>query len=265
MTDVLLVDKREHVTIFTMNRPEKHNAMSPELTDALGAGFLEFNEDPSQYVAIVTGAGDRAFSAGADLSGRGVGNPGPDGGSRRPTPYLITDMSGVGASPKPVLAAVNGLAVGGGFETALACDIRIASDNAWFGLFEPKRGIIAGVAVHLLPRMVAYGDAAWMLLTAERVSAEEALRVGLVQAVVPQDQLLDEALRVADVICQLSQNSVRVMKRVMRLHRDLLLKEGINLSEAMHDLMRIGGDAAEGMEAFNQKRDPSFANNWPAS
>src|SRR5690606_20040348 len=133
---------------------------------------------------------------------------------------------GVGAVRKPMIAAVNGLAVGGGVELALHCDIRIASHEAWFGLFEPKRGIVAGVAVQLLPRMIAHGDAAWMLLTAERVPAAEAHRMGLVQKVVPHGDLLDEALALAATMGGLSQLALQTTKRLMNLQRNAMLREG---------------------------------------
>jgi len=268
MTAKLLIDtsRQEHVTVLTMNRPEKRNAYDTELSQLLAEALRAFDQDDDQYVAVLTGAGDLAFCAGRDMTERAEGGGrvdlgrGARGGS---TGGLITDMMGVGSVAKPVIAAVNGLAVGGGAELALAADIRIASEDAWFGLFEPKRGIVAGAAVHLLPRTIGYGDAAWMLLTGERVPAAEAHRIGLVQRVVPPEQLLDEALRTAASICALSQVSVRVVKRVLRFRRDTMLREAINLSEAMHELLYLGDDAAEGVAAFAEKREPAFSNRWP--
>jgi enoyl-CoA hydratase/carnithine racemase len=172
-------------------------------------------------------------------------------------------MFGVGAVRKPMIAAVNGLAVGGGFELALNCDIRIASDRAWFGLFEPKRGMVAGVAVHLLPRMIAHGDAAWILLTGERVEALEAHRMGIVQRVVAHDALLDECIAVARTIGAMSQLAVQATKRVMNVHRDAQLREGVMLYEEVMARVALAGDLQEGVQAFVEKRAPEFANRWP--
>lgn len=254
----LLVEQRGHTTVLTLNRPEKHNAYDDDMVSSITEAMLRFDADPDQYVAVVTGAGERAFCSGSDLAGHRASGP-----NLGPRPFPMTDMFGIGAVSKPVIAAVNGLAVGGGCEIALASDIRLAADTAWFGLFEPKRGIIPGVAVQLLPRMLAYGDAAWMLLTADRVDASEAHRIGLVQKVVPAADLLEEALAVADSICSLSQVAVRIMKRLMRNQRDMLLKESLSLGEVMTQLMHLGPDAREGIEAFREKRDPRFVNRWP--
>ena len=138
MTDVL-VEHDRHVTLITLNRPEKLNSFTDSMTAELTAVMEEFNRDPGQYVAIITGAGDRAFSSGYDLTAMATrferGNVSVGISS--------VDLWGVGNSPKPTIAAINGLAVAGGFELALNCDIRVAADTAWFGLFEVKRGIMA--------------------------------------------------------------------------------------------------------------------------
>jgi E-phenylitaconyl-CoA hydratase len=254
----LIVDRRDHTTILTLNRPEKRNAYDDELVAAITDAMMAFEADPDQYVAVVTGAGELAFCSGSDLSTPRAGRP-----NVGPRPFPLTDMFGIGAVSKPVIAAVNGLAVGGGCEIALASDIRIAADTAWFGLFEPKRGIIPGVAAQLLPRVVSYGDAAWMLLTAERVDASEAHRIGLVQKVVPAADLLAEALRVAEGISALSQVAVQSIKKLLRNQRDLLLKESLVLGEVVTQLFHLGPDVQEGMRAFAEKRDPRFTNRWP--
>jgi enoyl-CoA hydratase/carnithine racemase len=243
--------------VFTLHRPERRNSYDAELIEALREAMLDFDEDPDQHVGILTGAGDRAFCSGTDLGG--------DRRGRRDRRGLLehVEMFGVGAVSKPMIAAVNGLAVGGGLELALNCDIRIASDQAWFGLFEPKRGIVAGVAVHLLPRMISYGDAAWILLTAERVSADEAHRMGLVQKVVRQEDLLEEALEVAATIGRLSQVSVQATKRVMSMHRNALLRESMVVHREVMARLALADDRVEGMQAFAEKRDPHFRNRWP--
>ncbi len=257
--DPLLIERHGHTTVFTLNRPAKMNAYDRDLGDRIRQAMQDFDADPEQYVGILTGAGDRAFCSGADLSGS-------DNLARRGRPVgalEFLEMFGVGAVTKPMIAAVNGLAVGGGTELALNCDIRIAADTAWFGLFEPKRGILAGVASQLLPRLVSYGDAAWMLLTAERVSAEDAHRMGLVQRVVPREQLLDECLRVADGICQLSQLAVQATKKVMSMQYKALGRESAQLYFEVMARLRLSSDHDEGLQAFAEKRDPRFSNRWP--
>jgi enoyl-CoA hydratase/carnithine racemase len=261
MSDSLLVERRDHVTVFTLNRPAKHNAYDDELVAAIRHGFAAFDADPEQYVAVVTGAGDRAFCSGSDLTTQD-GSPSARLGSGRPG-FDMTQMFGIGATVKPVIGAVNGLAVGGGFEIVLNCDIRIASDQAWFALLEPKRGILPGVAVHLLPRMIAYGDAAYILLTGERIPAAEALRMGIVQRVVPHTDVLDECLRLADQMAELSQLSLQAMKRVMGVHKNALVREGMELYAELMARIHAAGDVPEGMQAFAEKRPPQFANRWP--
>lgn len=251
-----MVERRGHTTIFTINRPDKRNAYDKDTAEALEAAMGAFDSDPDQYVGILTGAGDAAFCSGADMSGGTVPALG-----RGPLEFL--DMYGVGGASKPMIAAVNGLAVGGGTEMAINCDIRIASEDAWFGLFEPKRGMVAGVASQLLPRLIAYGDAAWMLLTAERIDAREAHRIGLVQKVVPQDQLLDECVEVAETIGSLSQLAVQATKKVMSMHRRALLRESMDYYREVMARLNLSGDRDEGLRAFAERRDPEFTNRWP--
>jgi enoyl-CoA hydratase/carnithine racemase len=262
MSDTLLVERRGHTTVFTLNRPDRRNAYNEELVGALKEAMADFDDDPDQYVGILTGAGDVAFCSGRDIGGvRGEGGRQARRDGRGAIEFI--EMWGVGGVSKPMIAAINGLAVGGGLELALNCDIRLASDQAWFGLFEPKRGIVAGVAVHLLPRMISYGDAAWLLLTAERVSAAEAHRMGLVQRVVSHESLLDEALALATSIGKLSQVSVQATKRVMSMHRNALLSESVPVYREVMARVALAEDRIEGMRAFAEKREPNFPNRWP--
>jgi enoyl-CoA hydratase/carnithine racemase len=256
MDETLLVERRGHTTIFTLNRPAKRNAYNDELVNAIEEAMRAFDQDPDQYVGIITGAGEAAFCSGADMSGGRVRNA-----YRGPLDHL--EMFGVGNVRKPMIAAVNGLAVGGGTELALNCDIRIAAESAWFGLLEPKRGMLAGVAVHLLPRLISYGDAAWMLLTADRVSAAEAHRMGLVQKVVPDDQLLDECLAVAETIGGLSQLAVQGTKAVMSLQYKAMWRESMVVYREVMARLNLSDDHQEGLTAFAEKRDPDFSNRWP--
>lgn len=255
----LLVERDGHITVLTLNRPEKHNAFDHPTREALSAAMLDFDGDPDQYVAVITGAGDRAFCSGSDLSSEGGGRT--ETGHRR---SALTDMFGVGAVTKPVIAAVNGLAVGGGCEIALACDFRVCASSAWFSLPEPAHGIIPGAAVHLLPRLVSHGDAAWMLLTASRVGAEEAHRMGLVQRVVDDGRALEESLEVARGMCSLSQVALQAMKRILLKERNLMLAESSAAGLAIIELAAAAGDLDEGLRAVAEKRPPNFTNRWPA-
>lgn len=258
MSDIL-VEKNGRVTVFTLNRPAVHNsftrAMIAELTTAVG----EFNADPSQSVAIVTGAGTAAFSSGADLKNIAaeVGD-----GSRLPV-HGWPDIAGLSASEKPVIAAVNGLAVAGGCEIAISCDIRIASTTAWFGLFEVKIGVIAGVAVNVLPRLIPIGAAMDLMLSGDRMSADDAYRLGLVQKLVPPEALMDEALRKAEMIAANSNTAVWGTKKIIKQWRDSMLAEQQRFYEAVTHRVLLSGDVHEGPRAFVEKRKPRFSPTWP--
>jgi enoyl-CoA hydratase/carnithine racemase len=255
----LLIEKHGRTTVFTINRPESRNTLNHALMADLTEGIRAFNADPEQFVAIITGAGDKAFSSGADLK-----NVAGNVESGRHMPMAEEpDLAGVGASEKPIIAAVNGVAVAGGFELALCCDIRIASETAWFGVFEVKWGIMAGIAVNVLPRLLPMGVAMDLLLSAERLSAADAWRLGLVQKVVPPEQLMEEALRKANMIAANSQTAVWGTKKVLKFWRDALLAEQHRYYEAIIHRVLLSGDVHEGPKAFTEKRAPQFKNRWP--
>jgi len=256
----LLVERRDHISVFTLNRPEKLNSLGGTLSAELTSAMADFDADPGQYVAVITGAGDRAFSAGADLTELAARS---QGGARPSIGVSSVDLWGVGASPKPVIAAVNGLAVAGGLELSLNCDIRIVAETAWFGVFEVKRGIMAGVAVNLLARYLPLGDALYMLMTADRVSAQDALRLGLVQKVVPADQLMAESMRVAEMIASNSQVAVQASKKVAYFWRNLAIRESLDYYRAVNQRLMLCDDVLEGPRAFAEKREPVFTNRWP--
>jgi enoyl-CoA hydratase/carnithine racemase len=255
----LLVERHGHVTVCTLNRPQKLNSLGGTLSEELTSAMAEFNADHDQYVAIITGAGDRAFSSGADLTEMAERNTGgaPNVGT------TSVDLWGVGGSAKPVIAAVNGLAVAGGLELSLNCDIRIAAEEAWFGVFEVKRGIMAGIAVNLLARYIPLGDALYMLMTADRIPAVDALRLGLVQKVVPRDKLMEESLRVAQMIAANSQVAVQASKRVAYFWRNLAVRESLDYYQSINQRLMLCDDVLEGPRAFAEKREPKFTNRWP--
>lgn len=259
MTDVL-VERDGHVTLITLNRPEKLNSftssMIAELTEVMGG----FNRDPDQYVAIITGAGERAFSSGFDLNE--MANR--FGGGNVNVGVASVDLYGVGNSPKPTIAAINGLAVAGGFELALNCDIRIAADTAWFGLFEVKRAIMAGVGVNVLARYLPLGEALYLLMTADRMSAEDASRFGLVQKMVPADKLIETARETAEKIAANSQVAVQASKQVAYYWRNLGIREQVDFYRAVNQRLLLCDDVLEGPKAFAEKRDPVWSNRWPS-
>ena len=251
--EFILTERRGHVFVVTINRPNVMNALHPPASRELDDAWNEFAADENLWVGVVTGAGERAFSAGNDLkyqAGGGEMSWPPSGFGGRTSRFDLF---------KPVIAAMNGLALGGGFEIALACDIIIAADTARMGLPEPRVGLAAlAGGMHRLPRQIGLKNAMGMMLTGRHVDAQEAYRLGLVQEVVPAAQLMERALAWADEIAQCAPLSVRATKEVA------LGSLGRPLDEAMH--LRFEGiskmvsseDFIEGPMAFAQKRKPQW-------
>jgi enoyl-CoA hydratase/carnithine racemase len=245
------------VVIITIDRPEAMNALDPAHNEALTGAFERFEREDSARVAVLTGAGNAAFSAGADL--RKLIPPFHDavraGGSPPWALGGITDK----AINKPTIAAVNGHALAGGLELALACDIRIASVNATFGLAETKWGLIPGAGgTQRLPQVVPLGPAMEMILTGEPIDAGQALRWGLVNRVLPSDRLLPEAIAMASTVAARGPLAVRAARAAVLEGLGCALADGLGL-ERKHflDIMRTG-DAVEGARAFAEKRPPQF-------
>ena len=252
------VERDGRITLITIDRPQARNALTPEMHQALAQAFDAFAADPEQWVAIITGAGDKAFSAGSDLK-----RVASDGATRQ-SPWS-GGYGGLAARfdlTKPVIAAVNGFAVGGGFEIALACDIIIAADTASFGLPEPAVGVAAvGGGLHRLPRQIGYKKAMGLILTGARVGAAEGERLGFVNEVVPVAELMIAARRWAEAILANSPMAVRASKDVVR--RGL---EHADLAAALADQHTAPGliamwaseDYREGPRAFAEKRKPRW-------
>jgi enoyl-CoA hydratase/carnithine racemase len=256
----LLVEKQGHTTIFTINRPERMNSLGGTVMADLTAGMKEFQEDPQQYVAIITGAGDKAFCAGGDLKEMAEGAAAGTRAPVSPNP----DIGGLAACEKVTIAAINGLAIAGGLEVAISCDIRIASENAWFGVFEVKRGILAGVAVNVLPRLMPMGAVMDLMLSGDRLTADEAFRLGLIQKVVPHEQLMEAALAKAEMVASNSQAAVMGTKQVLKFWRNALMAEQQRYYEAVIHRVLLSGDFLEGPKAFAEKRDAVFSDGWPS-
>ena len=247
-----------NLLVVTINRPEVYNACHPMANEELSAEFDSFAADPDLWVAIITGAGDKAFCTGNDLKYHAELRART---GERPVhpPKGYAGLTARHDLDKPVIAAVNGLAMGGGFEIALACDLIIASDQAVFALPEPRVGLAAGAGgIQRLPRTVPLKQAMGMLLTGRRVGADEGLQLGFVTAVVPHAQLMADARRWAGLILECSPASVRATKQaVMRsLDAPSLAAAMNNMDYPAYAAMARGEDAIEGPRAFAEKRKP---------
>ncbi len=241
--------KEGRIAIFTINRPEAMNALSEEVHQKLNAAMTDFRDDPELWVAILTGAGDRAFSAGQDISSF---RPGPMG--KRVSAYNLADKIW-----KPFIAAINGYALGGGLELALTCDIRIAADHARLGQPEVNIGFMTGGGgSQRLPRFLPRAIAAEMLLTGRMIDAQEALRIGLVNRVVPLAQLMTTAREIAETICQKGPLGVRATKEAMVRGYSMPLDEGLKLEFDLSEALRSTEDYMEGAKAFVEKRKPAY-------
>ena len=254
------VEIQGHLMIVTLNRPDVMNACHPPMSQELSGVFEEFDTNPDLWVAIVTGAGDRAFCAGNDLKyhaemraktgGRPNHGAGGFGGITRRFD-----------SSKPVIAAVNGVAMGGGFEIALSCDLIIASDKARFALPEPRVGLTAGATgMQRLSRSIPLKQAMGMMLTGRHVPAEEGYQLGFVTAVVENDKLMEEAMRWAAMILECSPMSIRATKQVVMRSLDVPALEVAVKNERYPAQIALmdSEDTVEGPKAFAEKRKPDW-------
>lgn len=255
-------EKQERIALITIDRPEAHNAFDLELSRELAEAWIAFRDDPELWVAVVTGAGEKAFSAGADLRALGEFYRSLTPLQRRHRAETQPGFTGLTRNLevwKPIIAAVNGYCFGGGLELALACDIRIASENAQFGLTETSWGIIPGAGgTQRLPRVVPVGIALEMILTAKKIDAAEAYRIGLVNQVVPQAELMDAALNMANRICENAPLAVQTAKMAVWKGLDLSLDEGLRLENLLGEPLRQSEDVKEGIAAFAEKRKPKY-------
>lgn len=254
--EFIRVDREGPITIFTLNRPEVMNALHSPAHFELDDAFNAFAADPDQWVGIVTGAGDRAFSAGNDLKHQATG------GEMKSPPSGFAGLTSRFDLTKPLIAAVNGVAMGGGFEIALACDLIVASETATFALPEPRVGLAAlAGGLHRLPRMIGQKQALGMILTGRRVGAAEGQTLGFVNEVVAPGELMAAARRWAGQICELSPMSIRASKEAVYRGLDEPTLEaaikGQNRYPAVSALFK-SEDFVEGPMAFAQKRAPAW-------
>jgi enoyl-CoA hydratase/carnithine racemase len=246
------------VVVITIDRPEAMNALDQDHNDALAEAFGRYETDDSLRAAVLTGAGDQAFSAGADLK-RLIPAFREAVRSGQAPPWVMGGITGPPQRAKPKIAAVNGHALAGGLELALACDFRLCSPNASFGLAETKWAIIPGAGgTQRLPRAIPLGPAMEMILTGEPVSAGDALRWGLVNRVLPLPELVPAAVRAAESIAARGPLAVRTARDAVLSGLGLDLGAGLQTErERFLDVMRTE-DAVEGATAFSQKRPPLY-------
>ena len=251
-------EKVDRVARITINRPEVLNALHPPGSAEMREAFTDFRDDPDLWVAIVTGAGDRAFCAGNDLKYQSEhGRPGEIYAGAETTPFagITSDFT----CWKPIIAAVNGYAVGGGLELALACDLVIASETAQFGAPEGLVGLVAGAGgAHRLPRQLPLKVAMFMLLTGKRITAQEAHGWGLVNEVVPQDQVITAAESLANEILKCAPLSVRAHKQMALTGLGLPLDQAMGRDYSEFEGAMVSADYVEGPKAFAEKRPPEW-------
>ena len=251
-------EKKGRIAYITLNRPEARNAMNAEMWDGLLKAWTDVGEDPNVWVAIVTGAGDKAFSSGQDLKEVVEWMKLPaDTRPAQPLPE-VNPMRGM-AVWKPFIAAINGICTGGGLELAMACDIRIAADNARLGLAEVKQSVIpANSGTQKLIRLVPFGKGLEMLITGDFVDAQEAFRIGLVNRVVPSADLMREADSLANRICENGPMAVRAVKELAYRGIEVPLAEGLRLEIEISKQLAQTEDSQEGARSFAEKRKPSW-------
>jgi len=246
------VETQHRITTITINRPETLNALHPPANAELGQAFDAFAANEDAWVCILTGAGDRAFSAGYDLK---VGASGQR--------FDLKISGGFGGITnrhdldKPVIAAVNGLALGGGFEMALACDVIIACEDASFGLPEPRVGLVAGAGgMHRLPRMIPQKIAMGMMLRAKPIAARQAEKLGLVNEVVPLPDLMPTARRWAQDMLECAPLSIRLTKQGALRNLHLSVQDAMATPVPLFQTFMDSEDRREGPKAFAEKRKP---------
>src|ERR1700691_5174347 len=255
----IIFERLGPVATISLNRPEKMNALDPVTYEEITQAFADIERDRDILVAIITGAGDRAFTAGADLKLMNTGDAGgvgEDWGPGRPDRWDF----GLPTS-KPLIAAVNGYALAGGLELALICDIRIASPNAIFGTPEVKWNLLHGFGAYRLPRIISLSHAMEMLLTGEFIDAETALRIGLISRIVPADELMPEAARMAGRIAANGPMAVRMTKELVLNGLTASPDDHFRLMKEYYARVDTTADQAEGLQAFREKRAPNYQDN----
>ena len=248
-------EKRGQIALLTINRPETRNCLNPSDLEELGRTWLRFRDDDDMLVAVITGAGDEAFCAGADLKAL-IPNMNAEKTPIIPTiPAFIKNIKCF----KPIIAAVNGYCIAGGMEMLLGTDIRIAVEEARFGVSEVKWGLFPGGGLTVrLPRQIPFCHAMEILLTGEPISAEQALRIGLINRVVPRSQLMDTCISLAKRICENGPFATRMIKESALRTADLPEEQAYHVEAFLANQVFGTHDAEEGPKAFFEKRKPQY-------
>jgi enoyl-CoA hydratase len=254
--DNLLIERDEATAIVTINRPKVLNALNTQTLDELRRAILELKQDEGVRVVILTGAGEKSFVAGADINELAVQTPTSGREHALAGQHVLDLIENMG---KPVIAAINGYALGGGCELAMACTIRIAADTAKLGQPEINLGIIPGYGgSQRLPRLVGKGRALELLLGGEQISAQEAHRIGLVNRVVPAGELMAEAKKLAATLAAKAPIAVRYILEAVHQGLEMPLAQAQNVEATLFGLLASTDDMREGTAAFLEKRKPAF-------
>lgn len=247
---------RDQVAILTLNRPGVMNSFNFAMLNALKSAIEEIRFDPAIRVVIITGSGEKAFCAGADLKERATLSEIEVKKFIYTIRNLFTEIENLN---KPVIAAVNGVALGGGTELLLACDIRVAARQAAMGLTETRLAIIPGAGgTQRLPRLIGKGKAKELIFTGKRVSAEEALEIGLVNRICEKEDLLDEAMKIAGMICETGPIAIEQAKYAINNGTETDLSTGLAIESNAYWITIPTEDRLEGLAAFREKRKPVY-------
>ena len=253
----LLIDREENIAVLTINRPDKYNALNDDVVAEIGGAMDELAADDEVRAIVITGAGEKAFVSGADVGMlRDLETTAAAAANSRRGHAMTLKIERI---PKPVIAAINGYALGGGLELAMACDIRIASDTARMGQPEINLGISPGYGgTQRLPRLVGKGMAKLMILTGDMIDSQEALRIGLVEKVVPLAELMDEAKSLAKKLATKPPLTLAACKEAIDLGLEVDLERGLSIESLEFSALNATEDYREGTSAFLEKRKPVF-------
>ena len=244
------------LAFITINNPSNMNALDTAALNELQEDLIAFQNDPNLWVGIITGTGEKAFCSGFDLNEFSEKSPSAIQSTQTSNPMRGLEIT------KPLIAAINGAALGGGLELMLTCDLRIASDKAVFGFPEVKLGLIpAWGGTQRLPRQITWCQAAELLFTGENIDAQTALRLGLINRVVPSEKVMEDAINLAETVCRAAPLAVRAAKEAMQKGLQVSFEDGLQIEDALSAYLKTSADFGEGIEAFRAKRQPRFKGN----